>query len=178
MDDLKGKKPDEVFLLISNRLAEYADGAGKTALAMQLLGKSGANLLPVAKDLADIGEYQVKVTRDQAAMADEYEKNLVRLDAAQGAIAKRIGLELVPVFNAVTEAMLESLKANNGLKKGVDSLAADGSIRQFAQDSAIALAILIETLTVAAKGAYAVAKSFQVVYADSKFALQPSWPSG
>ena len=81
VDELKGKKPDEVFLLISNRLAEYADGAGKTALAMQLLGKSGANLLPVAKDLADIGEYQVKVTREQAAIADEYEKNLVRLVA-------------------------------------------------------------------------------------------------
>ncbi len=172
IDEIRGKQPDEVFLLISNRLAEYADGAGKTALAMQLLGKSGANLLPVAKDLADVGEYQVKVTLAQAVAADEYEKNLVRLDVAQEAIVKRIGLELVPVFNAVTEAMLESLKANNGLKKGIDSLAADGSISAFAQDAAIALVILIETLTAVAKAAMAVARSFQVVYADSKFALQ------
>lgn len=139
---------------------------------MQLLGKSGANLLPVAKDLADVGEYQVKVTLEQAMVADEYEKNLVRLEVAQGAIVKRMALELVPVFNAVTEAMLESLKANNGLKAGIDSLAADGSISAFAQDAAIALAILIETLTAVGKAAMAVARSFQVVYADSKFALQ------
>jgi lambda family phage tail tape measure protein len=172
IDEIKGKQPDEVFLMVSNRLAQYADGAGKTALAMQLLGKSGANLLPVAKDLADVGEYQVKVTREQAVAADDYEKNLVRLEVAQGAIVKRIALEMLPVFNAVTEAMLESLKASNGLKKGIDSLAADGSISEFAQDAAIALAILIETLNAVAKAALAVARSFQVVYADSKFALQ------
>lgn len=172
IDEIRGKQPDEVFLLVSNRLAEYADGAGKTALAMQLLGKSGANLLPVAKDLADVGEYQVKVTREQAVAADDYEKNLVRLEVAQGAIVKRMALELVPVLNAVTEAMLESLKANNGLRAGIDSLAADGSISAFAQDAAIALAILIETLTAVGKAAMAVARSFQVVYADSKFALQ------
>lgn len=172
IDEIRGKQPDEVFLLVSNRLAEYADGAGKTALAMQLLGKSGANLLPVAKDLADVGEYQVKVTREQAQAADDYEKSLARLEVAQDAVVKRIAFELVPVFNAVTEAMLESLKANNGLKKGIDSLAADGSIREFAQDAAIALTILIETLSGVARGVYAVAKSFQVVYADSKFALQ------
>jgi len=172
IDEIRGKQPDEVFLLVSNRLAEYADGAGKTALAMQLLGKSGANLLPVAKDLADVGEYQVKVTREQAVAADDYEKNLVRLEVAQGAIVKRMALEMVPVFNAVTESMLESLKANNGLKKSIDSLVADGSISAFAQDAAIALAILIETLTAVAKAAMAVARSFQVVYADSKFALQ------
>lgn len=168
VEDIKGLKPDEAFLKISNRLATYADGAAKTAIAQQLLGKSGANLLPVAKDLADVGELQVKVTAAQAQMADEYEKNLIRLNAAQGAVYKIVAMELIPVFNAFTGAMLESVVASNGIRKSAQDLAKDGTIRSYAEDAAAALAILVDIAQAVAKSIVAIADSFKVVYQDTK----------
>lgn len=76
--------------IVAERLAEYEDGAAKTALATTLLGKSGAQLLPYLKDLASTGDLVAKVTTEQAAQAEEYEKNLKRLGAAQSAVVKII----------------------------------------------------------------------------------------
>lgn len=166
VSDLKNLRPDEAFLKISNRLAEYGDGAGKVALAQALLGKSGANLLPVMKDLADVGEFQVKVTEEQARAADEYEKNMKRLDAASNSLFKRIGLELVPVLDEFSKALLESVTKNNGLKKSVDDLAADGSIRNWAENAALGIAIVIESVTALIKGVRALGGSFEVVGQD------------
>lgn len=142
--DIANQKPDAVFLKIANGLAEYQDGASKTAIAQILLGKSGANLLPVFNDLAEVGSYQVRVTQAQAEAADEYDKNLKRLDASTNAVYKRIGLELVPVFNAFTKALLEAQTANNGLRTGVDDLARDGSIRSWAEGAAQAVGFVID----------------------------------
>ena len=153
IDELKGQKPDETFLLISKRLAEYADGAGKTALAQQLLGKAGANLLPVAKDLADIGEYQTKVTREQAAVADEYEKNLKRIEMAQNAVYKVVAFQVIPVMDAFTVAMLEAIKGSNGLKSTADDLANSNSIQEFAIEGAKALGFLVDAFDVMARSA-------------------------
>jgi hypothetical protein len=146
--NLAAQRPDEVFVRIATELARYQDGAAKTALAQELLGKSGANLLPVMKDLVDVGSLQVKVTSEQAHMADEYEKNLIRLRASTDAIFKKIGLELVPVLNAFTKAILDSQNANNGLRSSVESLAKDGSIRSWAESSAIGLAYFIDVASV------------------------------
>lgn len=143
-DELKGKKPDEMFLMIANRLATYSDGVGKTSVAQQLLGKSGANLLPVMKDLADVGVLQTKVTAEQAAMADEYEKNLVRIEAAQGAVYKVIAFQVLPVMSAFSEAMLESIKGQNGIKKSAEELAADNTIQEWAIGSAKAIGFVVD----------------------------------
>jgi hypothetical protein len=146
--DLASKRPDEVFIRLATELAKYQDGASKTALAQELLGKSGANLLPVMKDLAEVGDLQVKVTGEQAQMADEYEKNLVRLKASTDAIFKKIGLELVPVLNACTKAILDSQNANDGLRASVDGLAKDGSIRGWAESAAIGVAYFIDVASI------------------------------
>ena len=46
--------------------------------------------------------------------------------------------DLHELYLQIHQELLESLKANNGLKTGIDSLAADGSISAFAQDGAAA----------------------------------------
>src|SRR5574337_967934 len=142
--DLEGKKPDQVFQIVSKALAGYQDGAEKVVIAQNLLGKAGADLLPVMKDLADVGELQVKVTAEQAAMADELEKNQVRLQASTDAIFKKIGLELVPVYDAFVKAMLDAANANDGVRKSVDDLAKDGSIREWAEDAAKVVGFVID----------------------------------
>lgn len=146
--DLASQRPDEVFMRLAEELAKYQDGAAKTALAQELLGKSGANLLPVMKDLAEVGDLQVRVTAEQARMADEYEKSVARLKISTDAMFRTIGMELVPVMNAFVRAILESQNANDGLRKSVDGLARDGSLRDWAERAAIGFAYFIDVLSV------------------------------
>jgi hypothetical protein len=146
--NLAQQKPEDIFLQVATQLAKYQDGAAKTALAQELLGKSGANLLPVMKDLADVGSYQAKVTTEQAEQALAYEKNLTRLHASTDAIFKKVGLELIPVFDAFTKALLDAQNAQGGLRATVEGLAKDGSIRDWAERAAVGLAYFIDVLSI------------------------------
>ena len=142
--DLKSLSPDEVFRLLADRLALYADGAEKTVVAQTLLGKAGANLLPVLNDLAEVGNYQVRVTSVQAQMADELEKNQVRLKASTDALFKTVGLELVPAMNVFVKTLLESNNEVDGLRGTVNTLAKDGSIASWAEGAISVVAKVVD----------------------------------
>ena len=156
--DLVGKKPDQVFQMVARALAEYQDGAEKLVITTNLLGKSGANLLPVFNDLAEAGDLQVKTTAAQAAVADEYDKNLIRLKASSDAIYKVIALELLPVFNAFTKALIETSNANDGVKKTVQGLAKDNSIRDWAEGAVRAVGFVIDSFDGASRAVVIVGK--------------------
>jgi len=166
--DLKNASPAEVFEKIARAQASYADGADKVAALQALLGKGGANLLPVMKDLAEAGELQAKVTTEQAQQADAYEKTLVRLQAAQGGIYKRIAFELLPVMSAFAEQMLSSAKSTGGLKGAVDDLSANNALRTWAQGVALAMGYAVEAVTGLIKTVRALGGSFEAVFADLK----------
>lgn len=172
VSDLAGKGPDEVFQMVAKALANYQDGAEKVVIAQNLLGKSGANLLPVLKDLADAGDLQVKVTAAQAQMADEYEKNQVRLKVSTEAIFRVIGMELVPVFNAFTKAMLDAQNANDGVRKGVDALAKDGSLRAWAEDTARVIGFVVDAFDGVSRTVSIVGKTLGVAMAQAALVAQ------
>jgi hypothetical protein len=71
--------PAETFERIAVELSKYEDGANKTALAQALFGKSGAELLPILKDLAATTRVTSSVTTAQAAAAEELQKSIGRL---------------------------------------------------------------------------------------------------
>jgi hypothetical protein len=130
--------------LLADRLAEYDDESTKTAVAVQLLGKSGAQLLPYLKDLAASGDLVVKVTSEQAATAEEYEKNLKRLALAQSAVAKTISAEVLPVANTFVKTMIDMVNGTDGVRGAAKELAADGSIASWAEGAARAAAFVID----------------------------------
>jgi lambda family phage tail tape measure protein len=170
--DLKGLRPDEVFEKIARRQAEYADGAGKVAVMQALLGKSGANLIPVMNDLAEAGDLQVKVTAEQAEMADTYEKNQKRLAAVHGQVAKVVAMELLPVQLAFGQALLDSATANDGMKKSAQDLAKDGSIYRWAREGAEAIGVLISAADYGARAFMVAGKTIGYVAADATLQLE------
>lgn len=177
VDELKGKGPDQVFKLIADRLATYQDGVEKTVIVQTLLGKAGANLLPVMKDLAEVGDLQVKVTQAQAEAADELEKNQLRLKASTDAIFKKIGLELVPVLNAFTKALLESQNANDGVRKSVDGLAKDGSIRDWAEGAAKVVGFVVDAFDGVSRAVQITGKWLGAAAAQATLLAQGQWSS-
>lgn len=98
---------DEVFADVADRFSRMEDGATKTALAMQIFGRSGADLIP----LLDTGTTGLK------QMADEADRLGVTIDdetaiAAEGFndTLTRIGAMLQGVANKVMEAALPALQ--------------------------------------------------------------------
>ncbi len=134
--DLIGLKPDEVYTLLAQKLGQFADGSEKAAVAQALLGKAGAGQLGVLADLGIAGAYQVRVTEEQAAQALDYEKNLIRLQAVQKSVFKTIALELVPVLDALSKAFLGAATEAGGVRGAVKDLAADGTLRSWAETAA------------------------------------------
>lgn len=86
----------EALRIVAARLNEFRDGAGKTALAMDLFGRSGAQVLPFLKDLANDQALAARVTAEQAAKSEELEKGIRRLANEFRVAAQELTLQLVP----------------------------------------------------------------------------------
>lgn len=144
LKDLQGLKTEEQFTKVAQAMGNYADGAGKTAAAQIIMGKSGAQLLPLMKDMAEAGDLVAKTTTAQALQADELEKNIKRLTMAKEAWKKVVGAELVPVLDDVVKVLLKTQTETNGTLDTSKRLAADGSIKEWAQNAALGLAFLYD----------------------------------
>jgi len=68
----KSLSPEDQMKAVADAMGQFADGSGKSAVAMALYGKEGAKLIPFLKDLNEVSELQAKVTSEQAAMADNF----------------------------------------------------------------------------------------------------------
>ena len=145
-EELKKLDTADALKIVADRLNEYKDGAGKTALAIDLLGKSGAQALPYLKDLADTQELSARVTAEQAAQAENLEKNLKRLTASTSGAWKEFSAAVLPVVDAFVKALLDAQNSSGGLRDEIKRLAADGSLRDWAESAAIGAAYVVDAL--------------------------------
>lgn len=166
LKDLQGLRTDEQFDKVARALGNYADGAGKTAAAQMLLGKSGAQMLPFMKDYVEFGELSVKTTAAQAKEADELEKNIKRLTMAKEAWKKVVGGELVPVLSDVVSALVRLQTESNGTLDTAKKFAAEGSIKGWAESAVDAIAFLIDAARVLGTVIKVVGQAFVAAGAD------------
>ena len=98
LQKLRTMDPAEAFVEIARAQEKFADGGGKTAALLAIMGKNAAELIPYMHDLAEQQKLVGKVTTDQAKAADEYEKNLKRLTTSWGALSRQMaGAEALAV---------------------------------------------------------------------------------
>lgn len=105
-EKLRSLDTAEAMLQVAKALDQFRDGSGKTAAAVALLGKSGADALPFLKDLAEQSELVGRVSAEQSAQAEQYEKNLNKLAASFGAAGKAAAYELLPFLEKLTSEMV------------------------------------------------------------------------
>lgn len=125
------------FQAVAKAMEGYADGAEKTAVATALWGKSGADVLPFLKDLAEQGEQQVRLTEEQIAVADEYSKKIARQKSEMAALTQVVAAESIPAIAALTGAVTEAAKEFLGLGQGATSLRDNTGIRDWANSAAV-----------------------------------------
>ena len=101
---------DQQMLTLAKRLDEFQDGGGKAAVIMNLMNKNAAVLLPMFKDLAEYTELFGKQTTKSANEAEQYEKNLKRLEIAGNTWKRQMVDGMLPTLTAVTQAMVDARK--------------------------------------------------------------------
>ncbi len=143
---LKTLAPAEQFETIANALAEFEDGASKTAVAVALFGKAGAEMLPFLKELAGETGRQNILTAEQIALADEYADKQARLQAQISLYAQVIATEMLPAYVDLQGAFLDVIKGMTGVSDGASKLASDNSLRTFADNAARAFAFVLDSL--------------------------------
>jgi hypothetical protein len=108
----KLKTTDQVMLEVADKFAKMPDGAGKTALALQLFGKAGADMIPLlnggSKAITDLS---ATMTGDFAKGADNLNDKLASLQGRLLALGVNIGTALMPLLNVVTDLVLNLANA-------------------------------------------------------------------
>ncbi len=124
----------DVFADVAEAFANMEDGAGKTAIAMNIFGRSGAQLIPLLnsgkRGLNEMGDEAqrlgVVISNDAAKAAEKFNDNMTRLQEAMNGLVQEGIAPLLPSLIGLTEAMLDVVKAGS-------------PFRQFLSDAAVFL---------------------------------------
>lgn len=118
----KLKTADQVFTEIAERFAKLEDGAGKTALAVDVFGKSGVKLVPLLNQGAGGLQRMREEAQSLGAIIDgklakqgaEFNDNLDRLKTLSAAAGISVASNLIPQLNKAAESFLIAQKYSDG----------------------------------------------------------------
>ncbi|MBN8461459.1 MAG: hypothetical protein J0M01_01385 [Dechloromonas sp.] len=121
---------DQVLLDLAERFKTMPDGAEKTALAVQLFGKSGAELIPFLNQgrdginelSAEMQALGVQMSGETAAQAGAFNDALDKLKLASTSIGNQIIASLLPALNDMAGGMVESAKEGGTLRVILDGV--------------------------------------------------------
>ncbi|MGE6687805.1 hypothetical protein ACQKFE_07405 [Stutzerimonas stutzeri] len=132
---------DQILMDLADRFAKMPDGIGKSSLAMEVFGKSGAKMIPLLnsgsegiKDLTEQARALGLVINDeQAKNAEKFNDNLSILAGVSRGAGNVIAGELLPVMNDFTAEMVDiaikgelAASAGDTLATSLKALAATG----------------------------------------------------
>jgi hypothetical protein len=116
------KSSEQVLLELADKFAGMEDGAGKTALAVKLFGRAGADLIPLLNQGADglkrnadeAKRFGLIISTDASKRAEEFNDNLTRLTASSKGFAMSVANDVLPWLNKMVEQFLEGIKQAGG----------------------------------------------------------------
>ena len=126
------KNPDTVLKEVAAKFASMEDGAGKTALAIKIFGRAGADLIPLLNAGADgIAEMQEEAKRlglvlstEAAQAAERFNDNLTRVHGLVQGSANSIMVGLVPALENLTNILAEASTDQEAMEETGKALAA------------------------------------------------------
>jgi hypothetical protein len=105
-EQLSTMRPEDRLLAIVQGLSQITDPAERASVAMDVLGKSGANLLPMMEDgaagvaamMAEADALGLTLSGPQAEAAAAFDDAVAKLSATFSTFAKVVGSALAPVL--------------------------------------------------------------------------------
>lgn len=125
-----------VFSEVAQQLSRMEDGALKTSLAVQLFGKSGADLIPLlnsgAAGLAEMAREADRVgatiSGKTAKAAETFNDTLTRIEAIMGGVVNKIMVEALPSLQDLANLLASPEFASAATTFGTTTVAALESI--------------------------------------------------
>ena len=126
--DLKNMKTEDVLAKVADAFANSKDGAGKAAIAMELFGKSGTDMIPfLNKGSASINELvaQAKklglvLSNEVLESADQLDDQFKLMDAQMAGLQRRTSSALIPAFLQITNTFSQSAQEGGALAGAFD----------------------------------------------------------
>ena len=122
--DASGKirSMDQIMLDIADKFAKMPDGAQKTALAMELFGKSGMNLIPMLNQGRDaLSKYNATMTTEGAQAADKFNDSLNEIARVVAGPFNQAVTALLPLITQIAEGLAGAITAFSQLPQPVQS---------------------------------------------------------
>jgi len=125
------KSSSAVMTELAAKFASMQDGAGKTALAMAIFGKSGAEMIPLlnagatglAEMVKEANTLGIVIDSKTAKAAEGFNDNLTRLGAVKRGITIQVMAQLVPALERMSGTLIDAAKNSNIVKIASDGLA-------------------------------------------------------
>jgi lambda family phage tail tape measure protein len=172
LDPSTFKNSEDALLQISDKFSQYRDGLNKTALAVDLFGKSGAAMIPFLNQGSDLikqirGELDSfgNASTKAAVEAAEFNDRMTKMNIVVSTIFQKFVSELLPVLNNFTQGLYDSYTNSELLRKDIMKLVAVDAVR-WAENLAIGLAHVLDSAIFVARAVLAIGSSFRVVYND------------
>lgn len=126
---LKGTR--QILGEVADRFADYEDGAAKTALAVQIFGKSGAELLPVlnagSKGLDEFDAMARKlgltIDAETAEQAGRFNDLLDLMGDSLTGVATQVGAKILPTLVKLADSFFTTMTEGDRLTRIADALA-------------------------------------------------------
>lgn len=134
--EIKDANLEDVLMKMATAFHGAEDGAAKQAVAMELLGRSGAQLIPfLNKGAAGIQELMKRasdlgIVLDESAIkkSAELAEQMKELQAVHEATSVQIGMTLAPAFMAISKAFETNLKDGGAFKQFLSGLSSTMSM--------------------------------------------------
>jgi hypothetical protein len=108
----KLKSTDAIMLEVADKFAKMPDGANKTAAAMALFGKAGADMIPLLNGGSKaISDLSATMTTEFAQGADSLNDKLAALQGKLLQLGVSLGTALMPFLNVVSDLVLKLANA-------------------------------------------------------------------
>lgn len=107
------RSSDDVLIELAAKFSQLEDGATKTALAMQLFGKTGAELVPflnqgkdgIAALQAEADRLGITLSNETAAAAGQFNDAMDRMQAGMEGMVNRIAQAALPAITSLVETL-------------------------------------------------------------------------
>lgn len=123
---------DDILADVAKKMASYQDGTAKTALAQDLFGRSGAQLIPLLNDLGTKGfavvrkeaeAYNQVIGEEQAKNSEVFHDNLTKLSQAASGFANAVIKDLLPGMVQLSNQFAQTAKTSDGYASSASTVA-------------------------------------------------------
>jgi len=121
--ELRQQDPAQAVKTVADALAQYEDGGNKARIILELFGKSARELAPFLKDLAESGQLNATVTKQQAEEAERFNKLLFGMSEQFTQVGRAIASDVLPPMLALFSSVSDNTSGANAMKSGFDALA-------------------------------------------------------